>query len=111
VARVLRDNSREIDEPARYGGEELAVVLPGTDLEGAYNLAERVRTGVERLDLPLDDGRVLHVTASFGAASMPESANDQSSLIAAADTALYVAKRSGKNRTARAEPERARPSQ
>jgi diguanylate cyclase (GGDEF)-like protein len=111
VARILRDNSREIDEPARYGGEELAVVLPGTDLEGAYNLAERVRTGIERLDLPLDDGRVLHVTASFGAASMPESANDQSSLIAAADTALYVAKRSGKNRTARAEPERARPSQ
>ena len=39
VARVLRESSREIDEPARYGGEELAVVLPGTDLEGAYNLA------------------------------------------------------------------------
>ena len=45
VARVLRETSREIDEPARYGGEELAVVLPGTDLEGAYNLAERVRAG------------------------------------------------------------------
>ena len=43
VARVLRETSREIDEPARYGGEELAVVLPGTDLEGAFNLAERVR--------------------------------------------------------------------
>jgi diguanylate cyclase (GGDEF)-like protein len=111
VARVLRDYSREIDEPARYGGEELAVVLPGTDLEGAYNLAERVRQGIEALEFPLDGRGVLRVTASFGAAAMPESALDQSSLIAAADTALYAAKRSGKNRTERAEPERARPAQ
>ena len=111
VARVLREFSREIDEPARYGGEELAVVLPGTDLEGAFNLAERVRAGIEALEFPLDGRGTLRVTASFGAASMPESASDQSSLIAAADTALYAAKRSGKNRTERAEPERARPTQ
>ena len=43
VARVLRESSREIDEPARYGGEEMAVALPQTDLEGAYLFAERVR--------------------------------------------------------------------
>ena len=111
VARVLREYSREIDEPARYGGEELAVVLPGTDLEGAFNLAERVRAGIQALEFPLDGRGKLRVTASFGAAAMPESASDQSSLIAAADTALYAAKRSGKNRTERAEPERARPTQ
>jgi diguanylate cyclase (GGDEF)-like protein len=111
VARVLREFSREIDEPARYGGEELAVVLPGTDLEGAYNLAERVREGIEALEFQLEGRRTLKVTASFGAASLPESADDQPSLIAAADAALYVAKRSGKNRTERAEPERARPGQ
>ena len=52
VARVLRESSREIDEPARYGGEELAVVLPGTDLDGAYNLAERVRRGSRRSTSP-----------------------------------------------------------
>jgi diguanylate cyclase (GGDEF)-like protein len=104
VARVLRETSREIDEPARYGGEELAVVLPGTDLEGAYNLAERVRAGIEELALPLLDGDgVLSVTASFGVATLPGSADDMRDLVAAADEALYRAKRAGKNRTVRAE--------
>jgi diguanylate cyclase (GGDEF)-like protein len=104
VARVLRETSREIDEPARYGGEELAVVLPGTDLEGAYNLAERVRAGIEELALPLLDGDgILRVTASFGVATLPASADDMRDLVAAADEALYRAKRAGKNRTVRAE--------
>jgi diguanylate cyclase (GGDEF)-like protein len=105
VARVLRETAREIDEPARYGGEELAVVLPGTDLEGAYNLAERVRAGIEALELPLLDGRrePLRITASFGVATLPGSADDTGGLFAAADDALYRAKREGKNRTVRAE--------
>jgi diguanylate cyclase (GGDEF)-like protein len=105
VARVLRQSSREIDEPARYGGEEMAVALPQTDLEGAYRFAERVRRRIEALDLPLVDGDgTLKVTASFGAASLKRSTGDgKDALVAAADAALYRAKRSGKNRTVRAE--------
>ena len=105
VAHVLRANSREIDEPARYGGEELAVALPQTDLEGTYNLAERVRVAVAALEIPRLDGEgVLRVTASLGAAAFPETAEDKDGLIAAADAALYRAKRAGKNRTERAGP-------
>jgi diguanylate cyclase (GGDEF)-like protein len=105
VARVLRQSAREIDEPARYGGEEMAVALPQTDLDGAYNFAERVRHRIEALELPLLEGDgTLKVTASFGAASLAHSSGaDKDSLVAAADAALYRAKRSGKNRTVRAE--------
>jgi diguanylate cyclase (GGDEF)-like protein len=105
VADVLRESSREIDEPARYGGEEMAVALPQTGLQGAYDFAERVRQRIEALELPLVDGNgSLHVTASFGVAALPHSARrDKDALVAAADAALYRAKRTGKNRTVKAE--------
>jgi diguanylate cyclase (GGDEF)-like protein len=103
VARVLRESSREIDAPARYGGEELAVVLPQTDIEGAYQLAERVRQEVAALDIPLMEGTgTISVTASLGVASLPVDAQDGGGLIAAADAALYEAKHAGKNKTVRA---------
>ena len=104
VARVLRDFSRDIDTPARYGGEEMAVVLPQTDSDGAAQGAERMREAVEGLRIPRIDGTGnLRVTVSVGVASIPDSANEKDSLIAAADAALYRAKRSGKNRVERAE--------
>ena len=99
VARVLRETSREVDEPARYGGEELAVVLPGTDLEGAVNLAERVRRGIEDLAVHAAANGALRVTASLGVATLPGAGYDARSLVEAADDALYRAKRLGKNRT------------
>jgi diguanylate cyclase (GGDEF)-like protein len=105
VARVLSQSSRrDIDEPARYGGEEMAVALPQTDLEGAYQFAERVRRRIEALDLPLlNGGGTLRVTASFGVASLATAGTaDKDALVAAADGALYEAKQAGKNRTVRA---------
>jgi diguanylate cyclase (GGDEF)-like protein len=105
VGRVLKDSSREIDEPARYGGEELAVALPQTDLDGAHLLAERVRTAIAALEIPRLGGEgVIKVTASFGVAAVPETASGKEDFIASADAALYRAKRAGKNRTERAEP-------
>src|SRR5829696_2215090 len=103
VARELREQCREIDHIARYGGEEMALILPETDLTGAVNLAERVRRAIARKPI----GRLRHdgqiaVTASFGVAAVPESAADAQALIAAADEALYRAKRAGKNRVAAA---------
>jgi diguanylate cyclase (GGDEF)-like protein len=104
VARILRENSREIDAPARYGGEELAVVLPQTDQNGAFNLAERVRAGIEDLKLPVLEGNgTMSVTASLGVASLARAAGDAGELVAAADAALYEAKRGGKNKTVRAQ--------
>jgi diguanylate cyclase (GGDEF)-like protein len=105
VGRVLRTLSRDIDEPARYGGEEMAVILPQTDAAGAELLAERMRAAVAGIEIDRLDGQgKLQVTASFGVASLPENARDKDALIAEADAALYRAKRSGKNRVGRAEP-------
>ena len=78
VARVLRNLSRDIDEPARYGGEEMAVILPQTDVAGAELLAERMRAAVEDLRIERLDGEgPLAVTASFGVASVPSTAQRQ----------------------------------
>jgi diguanylate cyclase (GGDEF)-like protein len=105
VGRVLRSLSRDIDEPARYGGEEMAVILPQTDLNGAEVQAERMRTAIEDLRIArLDGDGALRVTASFGVASLPTCASAKEGLIAEADAALYRAKRAGKNRVERGEP-------
>jgi diguanylate cyclase (GGDEF)-like protein len=101
VSRVLRETSRDVDAPARYGGEELALILPHTDLDGSYAIAERVRAAIEALQVPrLDGDGVLRVTASVGVAAA--NGGEKVTLIADADGALYAAKRGGKNRTVRA---------
>ena len=98
VAEVVRESCRESDVPVRYGGEELALILPHTDLDGAHDIAERVRAAIEGLAVPrLDHQGWLKVTVSAGVAASAE--GRKQILVAAADGALYVAKRSGKNRT------------
>jgi diguanylate cyclase (GGDEF)-like protein len=98
VASVLRENSRDVDSPARYGGEELSLILPHTDLEGAFAIAERIRAAVEGLRVArTDGGGVLRITASVGVTA--STVGDKDRLIADADGALYEAKRRGKNCT------------
>ena len=99
VAEVLRQHSRDIDTTARYGGEELALILPETDLDGAALLAERVREAIESIHVAGARGSgSLQVTASFGVAAAPQNGSGREALVAAADAALYRAKRAGKNR-------------
>jgi two-component system cell cycle response regulator len=109
IGTIVGEESRGIDEPARYGGEEFVIALPETSLEGALEVAERLRTRIAAESVPRVDGAgALSVTASLGAATMDDSINDVNRLIAAADEALYEAKRSGKDRVAAADPAAAR---
>ncbi len=99
IGRILREESRGIDQPARYGGEEFVVALPETDEQGALELAERIRERIEATAVDLVDGSgEISVTASIGLATQSGAGVDVRKLIGAADGALYDAKRGGKNR-------------
>jgi diguanylate cyclase (GGDEF)-like protein len=97
VADVVREAIRSIDVAARYGGDELALILLETDREGASVLAERLREQVRDTEVPRRDDGTMSVTISVGVATIPDSAGDLESLVDSADRALLRAKRAGKN--------------
>jgi diguanylate cyclase (GGDEF)-like protein len=101
VAHLLRDSLQRVsDLVARYGGEEFVVILPNTWLAGAADLAERIRAGVQGLAIThAAEAERGVVTVSLGIACMvPTPGSESSTLIEAADAALYRAKREGRNR-------------
>ena len=92
VAEILQSTCRVHDFVARYGGEEFAIILTESDRESAIATAERLREAIEAAPWPSR-----RVTASFGVATFSPATDDTTSLITQADTALYAAKRNGRN--------------
>ncbi|MEW9853755.1 GGDEF domain-containing protein [Novosphingobium sp. M1R2S20] len=99
VAGQLVSSLRPSDVVARYGGEELIVILPNCGLDDAAVKAEMLRMRVEGLS----DVHGVPVSASFGVAAVPETSTTAADVIPMADSALYVAKKKGKNCIARAD--------
>ncbi len=98
IAETLRENVRDLDVPARFGGEEFTVLLPETDREQAWTVAERLRVAVSEVTVPWD--RPLpSVTISAGVAVFrSEDGIDENTLLKRADEALYWSKEHGRNR-------------
>lgn len=102
VARAIEQGLRHDDRLYRYGGEELLLLMPNTDLNGAYQGADRARLAVERLELENRPSPLGRLTVSGGVASTSHQAPE--SIVAAADSAMYRAKHLGRNRVCSAEP-------
>ncbi|RJP28924.1 MAG: sensor domain-containing diguanylate cyclase [Candidatus Omnitrophota bacterium] len=100
LARLLKNQSRKMDHVCRYGGEEFTIILPHTEGNEAYMIAERLREDVEKY--PFWKEELLpnkKVTISMGIATFPMDGKSSSELISASDIALYQAKAKGKNNT------------
>ncbi len=95
-AIILSESVRNVDLVGRWGGEEFAILMPGTDLEKAIQVAERMRVTVA--DAPWIEGLACGYTASFGVAAFRPDTPTMDSLLGRADAALYAAKNNGRNR-------------
>ena len=103
VAQVAQTQARETDIVARYGGEEMVLILPETDARGAHAIAERLRKAVEAAAHPTERGS-LRVTVSIGVSTWPGGGDGAEGLVESADKALYRAKQAGRNRVFAANP-------
>jgi len=100
LAELLKNQSRKMDHVCRYGGEEFTIILPQTDKNEAYLIAERLRMDIERHVFVDEETLPKKIfTASLGLAIYPEDGQSNAELIEASDKALYQAKHKGKNNT------------
>jgi diguanylate cyclase (GGDEF)-like protein len=97
LADILKRQKRTTDIVARFGGEEFVALCEQTDEKGAMLLAERIREELQKTSFRTPQG-TLNVTCSVGVATFPEAGKDWEALFKCADEALYVSKRSGRNR-------------
>lgn len=98
VGRVIGTRVRRIDTAARYGGDEFVVLLPETDIGGGLVLAEKIRQGAAALRIPTPEGASIRASLSIGVAAYPGDGTTPDELLAAADRAMYVSKRGGRDR-------------
>ena len=103
IAKTLSDGVRAVDVCSRFGGEEIAILLPQTSLGGAVELADRLRKAVESKPI-YAQGNEISVTVSCGVACYPDGVLTKEALFAAADRALYEAKSAGRNCVKAASP-------
>jgi diguanylate cyclase (GGDEF)-like protein len=97
VAGCLQQEIRESDHVARYGGEEYAIILPDTQIQDAYIVAERIRKKIESLRIKYEDN-LIRFTMSLGITSFQtEEGTASDELIKRADSAMYQAKKQGRN--------------
>ena len=97
LSKLLRDNLRDIDYTGRYGGEEFIVALPQTTLTQANEFSERLRNKIAALKFQGDTENMFSITISIGIAEFNEHYNSVDTLVNAADSAMYHAKKSGRN--------------
>jgi diguanylate cyclase (GGDEF)-like protein len=107
IGEFLRASTRGEDIACRYGGEELTLILPETSLADAANRAEQIREGLKRLDVRSQGVTLGMATVSIGVAGFPTHGANTTTILRAADEALYEAKREGRDRvvTAHEPPE------
>jgi diguanylate cyclase (GGDEF)-like protein len=108
LAEACRGTVCESDTLARLGGDEFAVLLPETDSQGAFDLAETVRAAVEASPALDPDGHFVRCTVSIGAAQARDTDTRDTSLIGRADEALYEAKQAGRNCVRGEQPQQAK---
>ncbi|HSE43568.1 MAG TPA: diguanylate cyclase [Acidobacteriota bacterium] len=103
VARRLILTVRSIDKVVRYGGDEFCIVLPETDTQGAYQVAERIRNTIAAKPFIINENLQFQITGSIGIASYPMHAHAKEELVRQADKAMFVIKKKSKNAIAIAE--------
>lgn len=98
LSKRLQGRMRATDWVCRYGGEEITVILTETDISMAEKIAEDLRILIEEKPFDIDNGQSIRITVSIGISSYPAHAQEVPLLVSNADTALYKAKESGRNR-------------
>ena len=100
ISGLISSSVRKVDSVFRFGGEEIAVILPECGINNAFQVSEKIRTGIETHEFTSKENNEINVTASFGIKSFnPETPESPETIIIDAESALYKAKKSGKNQS------------